>query len=261
MTERSTPGCSPHSPLRIDVCGAPIDPVSMTSAVDLIAGWRDPSHPRVAVGVNANAAFLARSDRTYRRHIWSGDLTYPDGQSMVWACRLLGHPAEERVATTDLIHPLAQAWQAAGGAHIFMLGARPEIVTAAAARLTTLYPGLTVSTRDGYFSPADVPSILAQINSEEPAALLVALGDPAQQAFVHDHLPALRVGAVLTCGGLFDWLAGVNRRAPQWMIRLGLEWLWRMMIEPKRLAKRYLLGNSWFVMRLVRQMVRQRPGR
>lgn len=103
-------------------------------------------------------------------------------------------------------------------------------------------------------------ALFAGIAAHETDVLLVGLGDPAQQEWVHEHRSRLHASAVLTCGGLFDWLSGTHRRAPRWMIGAGLEWLWRLLIEPRRLARRYLVGNPVFIARLLLQLLsRRRP--
>jgi N-acetylglucosaminyldiphosphoundecaprenol N-acetyl-beta-D-mannosaminyltransferase len=112
--------------------------------------------------------------------------------------------------------------------------------------------------RDGYVSEEDMPGLIAEIAAYDPYILLVGLGDPLQQAWLADHRSELHVPAVLTCGGLFDWVSGANRRAPQWMISAGLEWLWRLILEPRRLAKRYLAGNPVFMGRFTMQFLRSR---
>lgn len=225
--------------------------------VNTIVEWSGTPVPRVAVGINANVAYLARSDRTFLEALRAADLPYADGQSVVWAARAAGHPVPERIATTDLIDPLARAAVVAGR-RMFFLGGRPGVAAKAAEVLCDQHPGLVVATMHGYTRTEDAGEVLDLVHSHGTDILLVGMGDPMQQQWVRENLPRLRVGAVLTCGGLFDWVSGSNPRAPRWMIRAGLEWLWRLGIEPRRLARRYVFGNSWFVRRVAVDLVRRR---
>lgn len=247
----------PTTPPRRVVAGAPVDAVSLDELLDEIDRWIVDGGRHVAVGVNANVCNLAARDPEMRRHLDAADLLYADGQSVVWASRLLGHPVPERIATTDLVHPLVG--RAAGAGHrVFLFGGAPGIAEQAARVLAEQNPGLLIAHRDGYVSDADRPALIAEIAAFETDILFVGLGDPLQQDWVSRHRDELRVPAILTCGGLFDWISGANRRAPAWMIRGGLEWLWRLAIEPRRLARRYLLGNPLFLGRLLGQLARGR---
>lgn len=238
------------------VVGVRVDPVSMDAAVSTILDWTaDRQSPRVAIGVNAHVCNLASSDIQFRRHIEAADLSYADGQSIVWAARLLGIPVEERVATTDLVHPLMAAC-AAAGKRVFLFGGKPGVAQLAAERLLAENPGLSIRTNDGYVKPDEMGSLLESIAGHRTDVLLVGLGDPLQQEWIARHRDRLDVAAILSCGGLFDWISGQNKRAPRWMIRAGLEWLWRLIIEPRRLARRYLVGNPAFLARLGLQYLR-----
>jgi len=243
---------------RVDVAGVPVDPVSMAEAVNAVQRWIRGQDRRVAVGVNAHVVNLAATDGDLAARLQRVDLAYPDGQSVVWACRLLGAAAPERVATTDLIHPLA-AMCAGESAGMYFFGGRPGVAARAASRLRDREPTLRIDVHHGYIDPAETPAIIEDINASGAAVLLVGLGDPLQQHWVAQHRAELRPPVVLTCGGLFDWVSGDNRRPPDWIVRAGLEWSWRLLHEPRRLARRYLVGNPAFVARVVAaQLVRQR---
>jgi N-acetylglucosaminyldiphosphoundecaprenol N-acetyl-beta-D-mannosaminyltransferase len=234
-----------------------VNGLSMAELVQTIMTWTETEGMKVAVGVNANVCNLAASDATFREILLSADLDYPDGQSIVWAARALGADVPERVATTDLINPLV-AECARQGKKLYLFGAAPGVAARAGQRLAERAPGLRYMARDGYVSEEDMPGLIAEIAAYDPDILLVGLGDPLQQAWLADHRSELHVPAVLTCGGLFDWVSGANRRAPQWMISAGLEWLWRLILEPRRLAKRYLAGNPVFMGRFTMQFLRSR---
>ncbi|AMB57555.1 WecB/TagA/CpsF family glycosyltransferase [Microterricola viridarii] len=244
---------------RAQVVGISVDSLSQDQLVDTIMGWTDGRTTRVAAGVNAAVCNLAASDTQFAADLAEAELRYADGQSIVWAARILGFRIPERVATTDLIYPLA-ARAASSGTRLFLFGGMPGVAQRAADRLQGDAPGLLIECNDGYVSPAETEALIARINQYQPGILLVGLGDPLQQRWVAENRQHLTVPAILTCGGLFDWTSGDNRRAPQWMLASGLEWLWRLIIEPRRLAARYLLGNPVFLFRLARQMVSSKTG-
>lgn len=242
---------------RGSVVGVPLDPLTTSELVSLLMSWTEQPGPRVAVGVNAHVCNLASTDSRFRERMLAADVCYADGQSVVWAGRMLGVPVPERIATTDLVFPLV-AECARQGKRVFLYGAAPGVADAAAARLRSTAPELQVAASHG-FVPADrMGEVIDSIRSHRTDVLLVGLGDPLQQEWIADHRDELGVPVILSCGGLFDWTSGKRRRAPAWMISTGLEWLWRLLIEPKRLARRYLVGNPAFVARVVREYVSRR---
>lgn len=244
---------------RTIVVGVPVDRMRQDQIVETVMTWTNAPHTRVAVGVNAAVCNLAATDRVFHKNLLEADLSYADGRSVVWAARLLGGEVPERVATTDLIHPLASV-SALEGKKIFLYGGKPGVAERAAARLRDAQPDLLIEARDGYIPSDQMDQLIADINGSGAHILFVGLGDPLQQDWVARHRDLLSVPVILTCGGLFDWVSGDNKRAPSWMISSGLEWFWRLMIEPKRLGSRYLLGNPTFLYRLSKQVVSLRRG-
>jgi len=209
----------------------------------------------VAVGVNAHVCNLARNDARMRA-LLQRTTNYADGQSVVWAARVLGGRLPERLATTDTALPVLRA-AAAAGIPVYFFGAAAGIAESAAERMRAEVPGLQLRAHHGYVADGGIDALLDDIADHGTGILFVGLGDPRQQIWIDDHRDRLP-GAVLTCGGLFDWLSGSNRRAPGWMISAGLEWLWRLMIEPRRLARRYLVGNPSFMLAVARQRLQRR---
>jgi N-acetylglucosaminyldiphosphoundecaprenol N-acetyl-beta-D-mannosaminyltransferase len=230
-----------------------IDPLSTTEVVDVVQHAVENRDRVVGVGVNADVVNKAARDADVRNAVLGSSLAYADGQSVVWAARLLGIDVPERVATTDLIWPLAQRCAERGFA-MFFYGAAPGVAARAAQRLTEHFPGLRIAVADGY-TDSDV---VAAVNQSAADVLLVGLGDPLQQRWVTQHLDELATPVVLTCGGLFDWVSGDRRRPPPWMVTVGLEWVWRLLLEPRRLFVRYVVGNPSFVFRVVRARLRAR---
>jgi len=240
---------------RAEILGLPVANCTLEDLVGTVEAWVDQRITRTAAGVNANVVNLAARDPKVGDLFRANDLNYLDGQSMVWASRMLGLPAVERVATTDVALPLARMC-ARRDFGLYLLGGRPEVVEAAAARLVEQVPGLRVHHRDGFFGPEQEPEIIREIADTGAQVVLVGLGDPLQQHWVQAHRDQIQA-VMLTCGGLFDWISGNNRRPPQWMVTAGLEWLWRVWLEPRRLARRYLVGNPEFLLRLARARLRR----
>ncbi|MGW8482196.1 WecB/TagA/CpsF family glycosyltransferase [Microbacterium sp. NPDC055903] len=249
----------PASPVRdgasVDVSGVRVVPFTEASLVARVIEMARSDGVDVSVGVNAHVCNLARKDASFRS-LLARSTNYADGQSVVWAARILGGELPERLATTDLAEPILRA-AADAGIPAYFFGAADGVAEAAAERLRARIPGLELRTHHGYVKDAGVDAVLDDIAGHRTGILFVGMGDPAQQLWVDAHRDRLPP-AVLTCGGLFDWLSGSNRRAPSWMIKAGLEWLWRLMIEPRRLARRYLLGNPSFMLAVARQKLRGR---
>lgn len=240
--------------MSVDITGVRVESFTEATLIQRVLAMSAGESTQVAVGVNAHVCNLARTDDRFRR-LLSSSVAYADGQSVVWAAKLLGGDLPERLATTDVAEPLLRS-AAAEGIPVYFFGAADGVAERAGAILRGRIPGLNLRTHHGYVSPAEMPAVLDDIADHGTRILFVGMGDPAQQFWVDDHREHLPP-AVLTCGGLFDWLSGSNRRAPEWMIRAGLEWLWRLMIEPRRLAKRYLLGNPSFMAAVAAQRLRR----
>ncbi|MBR0798996.1 WecB/TagA/CpsF family glycosyltransferase [Bradyrhizobium jicamae] len=212
----------------------------------------DMVHPRRRVGrplylTSANGEVLSRCstepmiDRLFR----AADLINADGQPLVTVSKLrLPKPLPERVATTDLFHVVARKAEAQG-LSFYMFGANEAENRAAVDNVRRMYPRLKIIGHShGYLRGEALQSKVDEINALAPAFLWVGLGVPHEQAFVEEFMPRLgNVGAIKTSGGLFNFLSGRHARAPKWMQHVGLEWAWRVWLEPRRLLWRYLTTN------------------
>lgn len=197
---------------------------------------------------SANGQVLALSHREsgYRALLDAADAIDADGQPLVIASQIfLGTPLPERAATTDLFHDAAQA-ACAHGLRFYFLGATAENIEIAVASIARQYPNLQIAGwRNGYFCEADEASICAAIVAARTDVLWVGLGVPRQESFVIRNRARLRgVGWIKTCGGLFDYFHPESRRAPRWMQKTGLEWLFRAAREPRKYLWRYASTNS-----------------
>ncbi|PJN96353.1 glycosyltransferase [Amaricoccus sp. HAR-UPW-R2A-40] len=201
--------------------------------------------PKVLIASNGSVIARYHSDAQFRRNVDQADLVDADGMPLVLASRFFcGAPLVERIATTDFIEDAAAA-AAKAGLRFYFLGGKPGVAQKAARKLTERYPGLQiVGTRHGYFSASEEGAIIADILAKKADVLWLGLGSPHQEAFairLRDELPG--VGWIRTCGGLFDHVSGAVPRATKRMQSMGLEWLHRLLVEPRRLAWRYITTN------------------
>lgn len=218
--------------------------------VDDVAACRaepDARPPKLVFSSNGQGVALYARDAGFRGLLDRADIVHADGMSVVFASRLFGRPGlPERIATTDFFHDAARAAGAAADPpRFYLLGAKPAQVDAAVARARALYPGVPiVGWRDGYFSKAEEAEVCADIRASGADVLWLGLGRPKQEEFaVRNRHRLSGVAWIKTCGGLFDFLSGERTRAPDWMQTAGLEWFYRMSLEPRRLGWRYLTTN------------------
>lgn len=251
-----------HSFDRFDMLGTPIDSLTLTDAI----GWtraraQEPGPMLLVHTVNVDHIVTARRDATFTQVSSEAALSVADGMPVVWGARLLGRRLPERVAGVDLFRGLAASED---GARIptFLFGAMPDVAERAAELLADS-PGIEIV---GVLSPepADLRDpeynrrAIEQINSSGARVLGVALGAPKQELWLSEHADALRVRVGLGIGATLDFIAGASKRAPRWMQRIGLEWFHRMLTEPLRLGKRYLVRDPVFAVWLAREFVRAR---
>ncbi len=210
--------------------------------------------PHQLVTVNLDFLRIAHRDPEFSRVLNDADVAMADGMPVVWLSRLSKQPLPERIAGVDLV--LAAADLAAQERYsLYLLGAGPGVAEEAARSLAARYPGLkiagTYSPPVGAWTANEDERILDHIRATKPQFLFVALGAPRQDLWIHEHLEQLGVPICVGVGGTFDILAGRNKRAPVWMQRFGLEWAYRLRSEPRRLWRRYLLGDQPFLARTV----------
>jgi exopolysaccharide biosynthesis WecB/TagA/CpsF family protein len=201
--------------------------------------------PLVVTSANGQVVSMCARDAQIRAAFLAADLIHADGTPLVFASRLKCRtPLPERVATTDLFHDVARVAESCG-ATFFLLGAAPDVLNAAMAKVRQKYPGLAIAgSRHGYFGDDEAAQVVAEINRARPDVLWIGMGVPREQLFALRHRTELTgVGVIKTSGGLFDFLSERNTRAPAWMQAAGLEWLYRLALEPRRLFYRYLTTN------------------
>jgi len=211
------------------------------------------------VVLNAAKIVAASKDQDLTDIIRSCHLVSADGMSVVWASRLLGVPLPERVAGIDLMTRVIEL-AAQDGAGIYLLGAEQKVIQTVASALRAQHRTLRIAgVRDGYW--AGDREVVDAIRRARPDYLFLGIPSPRKEFWLQKWLPELSVGLVMGVGGSFDVLAGARRRAPQWAQNVGLEWLWRFAQEPRRMWRRYLVGNTQFLRLLLAELVRSRASR
>jgi N-acetylglucosaminyldiphosphoundecaprenol N-acetyl-beta-D-mannosaminyltransferase len=244
---------------RVELFGTPFDRVGMQSTIEQCMVWC--SGPRVAhtvITLNAALLCMMRRDPELRAACHSGDLIVADGVPVVWTSRLAGVPLPERVAGVDLTERLL-AEGAVRGLSVYFLGARPEVVRDLADYCRRNHPRLkVVGYRDGYFSMAEHAAIVAEIARLAPHMLFVGMPSPFKEVWCQLHREALGVPVIAGVGGTFDVLTGYVRRAPRALQAVGMEWSWRLAMEPRKMWKRYLHTNTEFLGLAAREILRLR---
>lgn len=235
---------------RAEILGVKVDAVTMAQAVENVEKLILAKKNSIVATANAEMIMRATKDEELKNILNSAELVVPDGAGTVWAARHLGYEMPERVAGFDLVQELMKI-APVKGYRFFLFGSAPDIAEKAKAKAEELYPGIKiVGTRNGYFKAADEPEIIAQIKQVKPDILLAALGVPKQEKWLYAHKDELNVPVSIGVGGTFDVMAGVVQRAPKWMQRAKLEWLFRAMLQPSRAGR--LIALPKFVCKVIK---------
>ena len=232
----------------VEILGVPVASLTMEQAVEEVESMMDGRRGAIVATANAEMIMNATSDRALFDVLRGADLVVPDGAGTVWAARHLGFAMPERVAGYDLVQALLKR-APEKGRRVFFFGSAPGIAEKAKRKAETIYPGVNVvGTRNGYFTEADEPAIVEEIRAAAPDLLLAALGVPKQEKWLAKHKEELGVPVSIGVGGTLDVMAGAVRRAPLWMQKAKLEWLFRGLLQPKRAGR--LLALPKFVLRV-----------
>ena len=244
---------------KAELLGLTFDTVTMETAVArCLKLCRSPGTSQMVITANASHLCMMRRDPELTLACRAGHLILADGMAVVWTLRALGQPVPERVAGVDLMARLLSA-AAEHGLRVYFLGARREVVTALVEWSRTQHRGLEIAGfRDGYFDPNDHMGIVEEIRASKAHMLFVGMPTPFKETWCERHRQRLQVPVIVGVGGSFDVLAGFIKRAPHWVQRLGLEWFWRLLMEPRKLWKRYLTTNSEFIWLAGREIVARR---
>lgn len=236
--------------------GLPVDAFRMDEAVDRCRDAMETRQP-VLIGVlNAAKIVNLRRDGELRDAILDCNMLLADGQAVVWASRLLGQPLPERVAGIDLFEELLGLADRQGR-RIYLLGAKPEVLNALKLRIGERWPRLVIAgSHDGYFNDEQAAAIATDIRDAHADMLFLGMPSPKKEVFLRRFQHQLGVPVLHGVGGSFDVLAGLTKRAPRSMQRMGLEWAYRLLQEPGRMWKRYLVTNSAFIALTCREAIR-----
>lgn len=236
---------------------ATIDNLSMRETLDLIEHTVEQKKQLHHVVVNAGKIVAMQNDLELRKSVNQADLINADGQAVVWASKFLNQPLKERVAGIDLFSNLLQH----GHQHhrkVYLLGAKQEVLETLVNKLSTRYsPDLIAGYHHGYFTNAQEEAVIQDIAKSGAHYLFVAISSPKKEILLNTHKAALKnINFIMGVGGSFDVLAGKTKRAPKWMQNTGLEWFYRFIQEPKRMWRRYLIGNTKFVYLLFKEKLK-----
>ena len=243
----------PREASSFHILGVRVDDVTHEETLALVEQFIARQSLHQICTVNPEFVMRAQQDTAFREVINHAALCIPDGIGLLWAAKRLRHPLRERVAGSDTVMRIAER-AAQTGWRLYLLGAAPGVAEKAASVLQTRYPGLNVvGTFPGSPSPDEQGTIVERIRAARPDVLFVAFGAPAQDTWIARNQPCLQVPVTMGVGGSLDFVAGVSRRAPRWMQRIGLEWLYRLIREPWRWRRQLALPCFvWQVLRAKR---------
>lgn len=244
---------------RVTILGVPIDPATFESMLDQIAAWiRDCTCTRQICTCSPEFVMIAQENPVFMHTLHSADLCVPDGIGLLFAARYLGQRLPQRVTGSDGVPQLA-ARAAQEGWSLYLLGAAPGVAEQAAGKLRAEHPDLTIAgTYAGSPSPDEEDAIVARINASGANVLLVAYGAPQQDLWIARNRERLNVCVAMGVGGTFDFIAGVVPRAPVWMRKVALEWLYRLYKQPWRWRR--MLRLPRFIGAVVRYRHNALPG-
>lgn len=224
-----------------------VNAVSMDESIDYVERIIKERIPTQHVVINALKINLMETDPKLAEIVNACPLINADGASVVWAAKRLGIPLKERVTGCDMFQNLVRV-AAEKGYKIFLFGAKEKVVTKVKSIYEKQYPGIQiVGYRNGYFTEKDEPEIVKQMHDSGADMMFVAFSSPKKEYWVNKYLNEIGIPFVMGVGGSFDIVAGVTERAPKWFQEHGLEWFYRFIQEPKRMWKRYIIGNTKFV--------------
>ena len=243
---------------RIHILNTVIDNLSMDETLEIIDKRIVSQQSLHHVVVNAGKIVAMQRDVELMQAVNEADLINADGQAVVWASKFLGKPLKERVAGIDLMTNLVELAHTRGY-KIFFLGAKEKVVKKVVQTYRLQYSNnIIAGYRNGYFSTEDEKKIAQQIRDSGAQILFVAISSPTKENFLYNYRKTLaKVSFVMGVGGSFDVVSGLVKRAPLWMQNTGLEWLYRLIQEPKRMWKRYLVGNTKFILLVIKEWLKK----
>jgi len=244
---------------RVYILGSLVDKTTMEQTLETIKNFINDGKYHHIITANAEIIYRGVHEKKLSRTLNKADLVTADGSGVVWAARYLGNPVPEKVSGIDLLQEICKR-AGKNGWKLYFLGAAPGVAEKAVLRILEEYPDChIVGYEHGYFTQEEEPQIIENIKKVKPDILFVALGAPKQEYWIREHLKDLEVPVCIGVGGSFDVLAGNVERAPEWMQKRGLEWLFRLYKEPKRWRR--MLALPRFVLAVIGQRARDEKER
>ncbi|MBC1576050.1 WecB/TagA/CpsF family glycosyltransferase [Listeria booriae] len=232
---------------RVHILGSNLDLLTMQETLAHIEILIESRVPTQHVVINASKINIMQRDAMVQKIVNDSALINVDGQSIIWAARMLGYSIPERVTGIDLFQELVKKSEKKGW-RVYYFGATEDVVRRVVAMHQKEYPNLKVAGfRSGYFDESESIKIAEEIKRSQTDVLFVAFSSPKKEIWIHNYQLIMQVPFAMGVGGSFDILAGKTKRAPEWMQKKGLEWLYRFLQEPKRMFRRYMIGNILFV--------------
>jgi N-acetylglucosaminyldiphosphoundecaprenol N-acetyl-beta-D-mannosaminyltransferase len=248
--------------LRANILGVGVSAVDMAMALRAIEGWIARREPHYICVTTVHGVMESQRDENLRRIHNAAGLVTPDGMPLVWLSRLMGFRHVERVYGPDLMLAVCER-STAKGYRQFFYGGGPGVAEKLAVRLQSRFPGLKLA---GTCSPPFRPltaeedrAVVERINAAQPDIVWVGISTPKQERWMAEHVGRLSAPVLVGVGAAFDFQAGLKRQAPRWMQKSGLEWLFRLLMEPRRLWRRYLINNPWFLWLILLQVLGREP--
>lgn len=230
-----------------------INPLNRSEFLSIIKSALVGNKKLIQIGVNSASINKSDRDTEFRQAVNSADLVNIDGISVFLALRFLGFKVPERVATPDLADDVI-AMAEKEGFSVFLFGAKESALLSCKKKLEEAFPKIKITgSRNGYYNAEEETSIVNRINDTGPDILLIAMPSPKKELFFYKYGHQLRARYILGVGGYFDIIAGFTRRAPGWIQNIGMEWFYRFIQEPRRLWRRYILGNFRFIWLVIKE--------
>jgi N-acetylglucosaminyldiphosphoundecaprenol N-acetyl-beta-D-mannosaminyltransferase len=240
----------------VNVLDCPVTKLDLEGFVAAAEGFIASGHPHYIAVVNAAKIVKMKSDQELRASVLSADLVGADGVPVVWASKLLGMPLPGRVNGTDLMYRLLER-ASEKNYRVFFFGAQEAVLQKVLEIVRREYPGVQIAGhRNGYFKASEESQIARTIRDCRPDILFIAFSTPKKELWVKNYFQVMQVPVIHGVGGSFDVMAGLIPRAPVWMQKFGLEWFFRLVKEPRRMWRRYLVTNSAFTYLLIREWFR-----
>ncbi len=237
-----------------EILGTQIENLSQAEVIEIVENAIETKTQIHLEGVNAGKLADMHVDAELRESVLCSNLITADGQSVVWASKFLGNPLKERVAGIDLMSKLVEKAHKKGY-KIYLFGAKEAVVKEVVDKYTQQYgPNIIAGYRNGYFNASEEEAIAKNIAESGAHMLFVAITSPIKENFLRKQKELLKnVNLIMGVGGSFDVISGITKRAPIWMQDIGMEWFFRFLQEPRRMWKRYLVGNSKFIYLVLKQ--------